>query len=509
MSIGRSQRSNRGNNLYKLINEEKELLNQDHGINRSIDEEDELMNMVFQERVDDTDMEVDENMNNSDDDAFSASDSSSEESDSDDESENKLNEAKRKKRMARRNKQIPVLIKRNNSKSSAVKRKKPDSETFNATEFLDPDTRRQSSRTSTRSNRLKTYENLKNEEINRKKRNLGKPERVVEVPLTQEQRLANAKETEKLNTESLQRFREIEIFEKKLIEEQQKKYKVKFKDEEKVLRYSSDIIYLSPNDYEVMKKQELEDETKSMSKSMKKKYLEQKNQEFEKLRQSLPHLEVTDVKIEQNEDVKEIIYEGPDNKTKRNLFTIYNFNSYEKPSTKELNSMYNFNIVSKEQIKMERLVHLQYKKNDLFESEVKTSGSFNFSKHEIQQTMNSFRKFGEYGNFSKVINVNKDENTETEQQIQLRYLLEPSLFYKNVTDTNGTNIKKNCYIKYNEKVKYIDPKLNISYSDLDVFKRLTNLVNHDQSIKWVALSETNGTYVCTNTVPAKGVPEGF
>ena len=228
MSIGRSQRSNRGNNLYKLINEEKELLNQDHGINRSIDEEDELMNMVFQERVDDTDMEVDENMNNSDDDAFSASDSSSEESDSDDESENKLNEAKRKKRMARRNKQIPVLIKRNNSKSSAVKRKKPDSETFNATEFLDPDTRRQSSRTSTRSNRLKTYENLKNEEINRKKRNLGKPERVVEVPLTQEQRLANAKETEKLNTESLQRFREIEIFEKKLIEEQQKKYKVKF-----------------------------------------------------------------------------------------------------------------------------------------------------------------------------------------------------------------------------------------------------------------------------------------
>ena len=103
---------------------------------------------------------------------------------------------------------------------------------------------------------MKTYENLKNEEINRKKRNLGKPEKVAEVLLTQEQRLANAAETEKLNTESLQRFREIEIFEKRLIEEQQKKYKVKYKDQVKAVRFSSDIVFVSPSDYEELKKQE-------------------------------------------------------------------------------------------------------------------------------------------------------------------------------------------------------------------------------------------------------------
>lgn len=356
---------------------------------------------------------------------------------------------------------------------------------------------------------MKTYENLKNEEINRKKRNLGKPEKVVEVLLTQEQRLANAAETEKLNTESLQRFREIEIFEKRLIEEQHKKYKVKFKDQEKVFRFSSDIVFVSPSDYEELKKQELEDETRMMSKSLKKKFLEQKNQEFEKIKEGLPHLETSNVKLEGDEDIKEPVYQGPDNKVKRNLFTLYNFNSYEKPSSKELKTTYNFNIIPKDQEKMERLVHLEYKKTNDSESESKLTGSFIFSKQEIQRTMNNFRKFGEYGNFSKVIYTNKDKDTETGQQIQLRYLLEPSLFYKNVADTNTTNIKKNCYIKYNEKVKYIDPKLNISYSDLDVFKRLTNLVNHDQSIKWMALTEENGTYVGTDTVPAKGVPEGF
>lgn len=505
MSLERSKRSNRGNNLFKLINEEKELLNQDVSISRN--PEDELLDAVFQEREDDADMEVEENSDASDD-AFSGSESSSEdEDDSDSDAETKLDQSKRKKRLLKKNNQIPVLIKRNTKKTSAGKRKRTDSD-LNIKDFLDSESRRQSSRSATRSNRLKTYENLKNEEIVRKQRNHGKTEKIVEAPLTQEERLANAEETEKINTASLQRFREIEIFEKKLIEEQQKKYKVKFKDEERVLRFSSEVIFLSPDDYEEVKKQELEDETRQMSKSLKKKYLEQKKQEYEKLKESLNYVQSNNEELEK-EEFEESVHEGPHNKIKRNMFTLYNFNSYQTPTSKELSETFNFNIVPKEQIKMERWIHLKSKENEgTGESLIKT-GKFLFTKSEIQQTMANFRKFGEYGNFSKATNVETDENTENDQKLHLKYSLEPSLFYKNVADSNTTNIKKNCYIKYNEKVKYIDPKLNISYSDLDVFKRLTNLVNHDASIKWVSLSEASGAYAATDTTPAKGVPEGF
>lgn len=505
MSSERPKRSNRGNNLHKLISEEKELLNQDSSISRN--PEDELLDAMFQNREDDADMEVEENSDSSDD-AFSGSESSSEDEDaSDNDSENKLDQSKQKKRLLKKNSQIPVLIKRITKKSSAVKRKRADNG-LNIKDFLDSESRRQSSRSATRSNRLKTYENLKNEEVIRKQRSHGKTERLIEAPLTQKERLANAQETEKLNTASLQRFREIEIFEKKLIEEQQKKYKVKFKDEEKVLRFSSDIIFLSPNGYEELKMQELEDETRLMSKSLKKKYLEQKKQEFEKLRESLNYLQ-SDNEEAHKEESREIVFEGPHNKIKRNFFTLYNFNSYTIPTSKELAETFNFNAIPKDQIKMERWIHLKSKENEGMEESLFKTGKFFFTKKEIQQTMTNFRKFGEYGNFSKVTNANTEENTENDQKLHLKYSLEPSLFYKNVADSNTTNIRKNCYIKYNEKVKYIDPKLNISYSDLDVFRRLTNLVNHDVSIKWVSLSETSGTYVATGTTPAKGVPEGF
>lgn len=507
MSRERSKRTNRGNKLYKLINEEKELLNQEANISKK--PEDELLDSVFQEREDDADMEVDENSDVSDD-VFSGSESSSEDEDgsgSDSDSENKLDQSKRKKWLLKKNSQIPVLIKRNTDKTSGTKRKRTDNN-FNIQDFLNNESRRQSSRSSTRSNRLKTYENLKNEEIIRKQRNHGKTEKIVELPLTQEERFANALETEKINTASLQRFREIEIFEKKLIEEQQKKYKVKFKDEEKVLRFSSDIVFLSPKDYEEIKKQELEDETRLMSKALKKKYLEQKRQEYENLKESLNCLHSENDEID-GEDLNENVYEGPYNKIKRNMFTLYNFNSYETPTSTELKRMFNFDIAPKDQIKMERWIHLKYEKGEITEDSLIKAGKFSFTKNEIQQVMANFRTFGEYGNFSKVVNVNTDENTETDQKLHLKYSLEPSLFYKNVADSNTANIKKSCYIKCNEKVKYIDPKLNISYADLDVFKRLTNLVNHDESIKWISLNESSGTYVAPDTTPAKGVPEGF
>ena len=138
MSLERSKRSNRGNNLFKLINEEKELLNQDVSISRN--PEDELLDAVFQEREDDADMEVEENSDASDD-AFSGSESSSEdEDDSDSDAETKLDQSKRKKRLLKKNNQIPVLIKRNTKKTSAVKRKRTDSD-LNIKDFLDSESK--------------------------------------------------------------------------------------------------------------------------------------------------------------------------------------------------------------------------------------------------------------------------------------------------------------------------------------------------------------------------------
>ncbi|OBA24810.1 YL1 nuclear, partial [Hanseniaspora valbyensis NRRL Y-1626] len=259
MSNVRSRRSNRGNNLSKLINQERELL-EENGTSISLQDNDDVINLLFNEDdEEDVDMEVSNEEINNNDDEFSASGSSSDDDDSEyDDSDNETNKKRKRKQQQlksktgfKRSKDIPILIKRKSTKSTNNKRSRASSESVEPIDLMSTENRRTSSRKSALENRLKVYNNLKEKEENRVKnfaRHNSWRSKKIELKLTQEDRMKEALETEKINIASLQRFREVEIYQKLQREELHKRNKIKFTNFEKILRFSSEETLVTPED---------------------------------------------------------------------------------------------------------------------------------------------------------------------------------------------------------------------------------------------------------------------
>lgn len=521
----RSARANRGNNLLKLIRQEKDLIDQNDN-STAVNNED-VIQLLFQEEEDDEDMEVNNDELNSNDDKFSETDSYSEDESSDyEESDDEISRKRKSKQQIKnksslkKNKYVPILVKRK-TKPSGSKKEKPAAESYQNFDLLNTDNRRTSTRKSALENRLKVHQSLKEKEANRiknfEKHNIWKSKK-VEVELTQEDRMEQALETEKINTASLQRFREVEIYQKLQREEQQLRKKIKFKNFEKILRFSSEESLVTPEDD--LKLYELQTQyiIKRLNRGAKKKYLEEEKKRKQTIQQLLgsdpgqtnvdetPTNELKDGSGDEAEVINELPLEGPSNKVTRNFLSLYYFNSTEKVTSQELKAHFNFNKPSEDLSDIERIIHFKKRENNgpFFEPIQQAKASQN----EIQLTMNKFMKFGDFDHFRKSESIVDKDSTNRHEKKTLKYILVPSLFYKSINDSSS-NIKKNCYLKTNEKVKYIDPKLNIAYSDLEVYKILNSMVQNEGGFKWVSVNDAKGMYVCENTTPAEGVPPGF
>ncbi|XBW34624.1 hypothetical protein QEN19_000190 [Hanseniaspora menglaensis] len=517
---GRAKRLNRGNNLFKLINQERELLEQNGGSSIPLgNDEEDVIKLLFNEDEDDEDMKIENEELNSNDEIFSGSGSSSNDEDSEYEGSDEESGKKRKLKTRpgfRRNKDVPILIKR---KAKTKKQIKTVEEEVASIDLMSTENRRTSSRKSALENRLKVYKNLKEkEEIrikNFEKNNAWRAKKVV-LTLTQEDRMNQALETEKINVASLQRFREVEIYQQLQREEQQLRKKIKFKNFEKILRFSSEEILVLPEDdlklYDIQKQHTL----KLLNRGAKKKYLEEEEKKSQLIKQilslNLNEEDVVTSKTFENDtksdfDETDLKYYGPANKVSRNLLTLYNFNSTEKMTSLDLKRHFNFNKNYEDSADFERIVHCKKRENEEMLDE--PSKELKVTSKQLQAVMSQFMKFGDFENFQRSSDITVEQSNDKNEKKLLKFVLSPSLFYKSMNDAGNSNVKKNCYLKCNEKVKYIDPKLNISYSDLEVYKNLSTITQHEGGFKWIALNEEGGMYYCQDSIPAKGVPTGF
>lgn len=282
----RSRRSNAGNKLQKLLEQElrdiestkRQLSSYKNGDD---DDEDEI-GLLFQEDEDDEDFEVMAKDNNdegeeeegdetqsitrehsqvsseqvADDLMFSSSESEDSSNENDEDAEEK--EIRRQELLSRkkRNKRLqkgPVLIKkqkpiRKSIKGEPAPRSHHSHEQLNA-ETLLLNTRRTSKRSSVMENTMKVYEKLSKAEKKRKviqERIRKHKELESQHMLTQEERLRIAKETEKLNILSLDKFKEQEVWKKENRLALQKRQKQKFQPNETILQFLSTAWLMTP-----------------------------------------------------------------------------------------------------------------------------------------------------------------------------------------------------------------------------------------------------------------------
>ena len=531
MSNVRSRRSNRGNNLSKLINQERELL-EENGTSISLQDNDDVINLLFNEDdEEDVDMEVSNEEINNNDDEFSASGSSSDDDSSEyDDSDNETNKKRKRKQQLKsktgfkRSKDIPILIKRKSTKSTNNKRSKASSESVEPIDLMSTENRRTSSRKSALENRLKVYNNLKEKEENRVKnfaRHNAWRSKKIELKLTQEDRMKEALETEKINTASLQRFREVEIYQKLQREELHKRNKIKFTNFEKILRFSSEETLVTPEDDLKLYEIQTQNILKHLNRSAKRKYLKEEEEKQQQIKEILGISSNAEQETENNKEIKmdgikeniiEQPLQGPSNKVSRNILSLYYFNSEEKMTSSDLKAHFNFNKLNSDASSvgsscMKRIVYC--KKTESDDNLIEPANQSLVTSKQLQSLMATFMEFGNFDSFSKTKDVVDEDVTDKDEKKSLKYMLPPSLFYKNLHDNNTNNVKKNCYLKCNEKVKYIDPKLNIAYSDLEVYKNLNAMINNKGGFKWISVNNNNGMYINEQIDHAKGVPLGF
>ncbi|CAI4057814.1 hypothetical protein SUVZ_02G5900 [Saccharomyces uvarum] len=293
----RSRRSNAGNKLQKLLQQElkdiESTKRQLSSYNNGEDDEDEI-GLLFQEDEDDQDFEIVEKDDNeegeeeeeeeegeedvaesitkesikassdqaADDLMFSSSESEGSNNDEDDDDAEER-EIRKQELLSRkkRNKKLqkgPVIVKKQKSKleparEQAVKGQTPrrshhNHEQLNA-ETLLSNTRRTSKRSSVMENTMKVYEKLSKAEKKRKviqERIRKHKEQEAKYILTQEERLRIAKETEKLNILSLDKFKEQEIWKKENRLALQKRQKLKFQPNETILQFLSTAWLMTP-----------------------------------------------------------------------------------------------------------------------------------------------------------------------------------------------------------------------------------------------------------------------
>ncbi|OEJ80534.1 Vacuolar protein sorting-associated protein 72 [Hanseniaspora osmophila] len=264
MAESRSKRANAGNKLQKLIEQEKLLTESTKSLQTSFgaeidgEDNDDLVNLLFQGQEDTEDQDFSINVKENEDDYFTDDDEGS--GSSDEEAGEKALQEEEKKRKKRKTQQqvaagtltsgsknaVPILRKRKATTLTASlelnqeglnKRKKFSEELLNPENLLSEE-RRTSSRKSVVANKLKVYKNLQEAEKARKElheRLKHLNERKHVYVLTQEDRLREAKETEKLNLQSLNRFKELEDFNKQKRLLLQQRNKIKFQEDELVL----------------------------------------------------------------------------------------------------------------------------------------------------------------------------------------------------------------------------------------------------------------------------------
>ncbi|CCF59165.1 hypothetical protein KAFR_0G01310 [Kazachstania africana CBS 2517] len=253
----RERRSNAGNKLKKLLEEELEHENNVKG--QYQDNEDEL-DLLFQEDEDDQDFDFEsttvkkiKTVGEYDDLLFSESEDEPESNSASDEEAELRRQERLQKRKAQKKKSMPA-IKRTvtaNDSVQAAKKRKMISEEINAESLLKA-TRRTSKRTSVVENKLKVYERLSKAEEKRKliKEKLEKQRQLKAEhfkSLTQEDRLNIAKETEKTNLLSLNKYREQEVYQKQRRLALQNQAKLnRFRPNELILEYLSTTWTVTP-----------------------------------------------------------------------------------------------------------------------------------------------------------------------------------------------------------------------------------------------------------------------
>lgn len=253
----RKRRSNAGNKMRKLLEQELEDM---HSRTENI-EQDEV-DLLFQEDAEDeefeagdeSDTELTERSNNVEkkgevDEMFSESEEESEDQNEDDEEGEKVLQTQEKlESKKRKKKKTPAVIRRKrvNPETDAAKeeqksKKRAHYEQIKAENLLISN-RRTSQRSSVVANKMKVYEKLSRAEKKRKviqDRIRKHREAQKEEILTQDDRIRIALETEKFNILSLDKYKEQEVSKKQSRIALQQRQKLKFTPGEDVIRQLS------------------------------------------------------------------------------------------------------------------------------------------------------------------------------------------------------------------------------------------------------------------------------
>lgn len=303
----RKRRTNAGNRLQKLLEQEiKDAQLQIGNFKNSknfVNEDDDDINLLFQEDEDDQEFQVESDsisdngsnvssnkryrgivfqnvISDADDNTMDFQSNSKSflsennvdmmlSSDSDVESSNESDaeagekELQKEERLKKRKKRkvLPTIIKKTakadeSISSSAQKEEHTRTSKLGSLETIRAESllttaRRTSNRSSTIANKIKVYEKLAKAEEKRRKIQLKLKKRRDENTLklhklTQDDRLRIAEETERLNLQSLNRFKEQEIFKKQTRLALQQRKKLKFNNDETVIQYLSTTWQVTP-----------------------------------------------------------------------------------------------------------------------------------------------------------------------------------------------------------------------------------------------------------------------
>lgn len=276
--------------IAKPGSDDEEDIEREGSADKSGTEQEEGENEEGEDEEDENEAEVDE------DEMFSDSSSSSEEEDEEaGEKELQKQERLKKRLAAKKAKQVPKIMHKSPVKKQPS-HKAPDKPKV---ETLLSESRRQSSRKTTVQNKLELVSKLKEDEERRK---LLKPVQKVEyVELTQEEKLEEALETEKYNLLTLNKYQEQEIEKKKKQRALQLSKRKKLQD---VLSFRSIVRFVSPVEEHELEKyyQKMELLNKKKKDKRGRKSDKQKREEAEALRKKQEEeekLEQLKLKIEQ------------------------------------------------------------------------------------------------------------------------------------------------------------------------------------------------------------------
>ncbi|AMD18517.1 HBL385Cp [Eremothecium sinecaudum] len=227
----RSRRSNAGNLMAKLLEQERQRES------LAVDVDDNEINLLFQEEEDDKEFLIDDKKQENDELFSDSGDESSDTGGSGEEDKEESRRSAKKRKLAKL--MIPRVKSADSRKKDAGKKLKPSYEQPKAKSLL-VNTRRTSSRSSVVRNKMEVYEKLAQAEVKRKEiqeRIKKQRQTQFEEALTQEDRLRIAEETERINLLSLNKYKEQEVSKKQSRLAMQQRQKMKFKQGEPIVTW--------------------------------------------------------------------------------------------------------------------------------------------------------------------------------------------------------------------------------------------------------------------------------